>query len=173
MQVQWHYATFWRVSTTTYWSTSKGKIIYFDLTTLCRCSYAEDEKIDQADGINTSGFYLLMGTAQVYTTNNWRPLWNNHFSFVVVVETPTKFGAWASWACWTGAAVCAVLKLCRYHQRENIRVSMAKERYIQYAHGQLTKSKFLISSYHLFFLIIQEAIADGWTSTCSTPAEVF
>ena len=66
------------------------------------CSYAEDENIDQADEINTTGFYLLMGTAQ--------------------------FGAWASWACWVGLAVCAVLKLCRYHQRENIRVSMAKER---------------------------------------------
>jgi len=73
------------------------------------CSYAEDENIDQADGINTSGFYLLMGTAQ--------------------------FGAWASWACWTGAAVCAVLKLCRYHQRENIRVSMAKERRRVLAYG--------------------------------------
>lgn len=30
-----------------------------------RCSYAEDENIDQVDNINTSGFYLLMGTAQV------------------------------------------------------------------------------------------------------------
>nr|SVE74387.1 EOG090X0BKO [Daphnia barbata] len=66
------------------------------------CSYAEDENIDQVDNINTAGFYLLLGTAQ--------------------------FGAWASWACWVGLAVCAVLKLCRYHQRENIRVSMAKER---------------------------------------------
>nr|CAG4638000.1 EOG090X0BKO [Chydorus sphaericus] len=66
------------------------------------CSYAEDENIDQADNINTAGFYLLLGTAQ--------------------------FGAWASWACWTALSVCAVLKLCRYHQRENIRVSMAKER---------------------------------------------
>nr|CAG4648170.1 EOG090X0BKO [Moina brachiata]SVE93206.1 EOG090X0BKO [Moina brachiata] len=66
------------------------------------CSYAEAENIDQADNINTSGFYLLMGTAQ--------------------------FGAWGSWACWVGLAVCAVLKLCRYHQQENIRLSMAKER---------------------------------------------
>nr|CAG4641966.1 EOG090X0BKO [Eurycercus lamellatus] len=66
------------------------------------CSYAEDEKIDQADDINTSGFYLLLGTAQ--------------------------FGAWASWTCWVALAVCAVLKLLRYHQQENIRVSMAKER---------------------------------------------
>nr|CAG4645049.1 EOG090X0BKO [Leptodora kindtii] len=66
------------------------------------CSYAEDENIDQADNINTTGFYLLLGTAQ--------------------------FGGWASWACWVCLAVCAVLKLCRYHQRENIRVSMANER---------------------------------------------
>nr|CAG4650412.1 EOG090X0BKO [Sida crystallina] len=66
------------------------------------CSYAEAENIDQADEINTSGFFLQMGTAQ--------------------------FGAWASWSVWVCLAVCAVLKLCRYHQRENIRVSMAKER---------------------------------------------
>jgi len=66
------------------------------------CSYAEAEHIDKADDIDTSGFYLMLGTAQ--------------------------FGAWASWACWVGLAVCALLKLCRYHQQENIRVSMAKER---------------------------------------------
>jgi len=66
------------------------------------CSYAENEHINKDDGIDTSAFYLLLGTAQ--------------------------FGAWASWACWVGLAVCAVLKLCRYHQQENIRVSMAKER---------------------------------------------
>nr|CAG4641129.1 EOG090X0BKO [Eulimnadia texana] len=66
------------------------------------CSYAEDEKIDVDDKIDTSNFYLLLGTAQ--------------------------FGAWASWACWIGLAVCAFLKSCRYHEQENIRVSMAKER---------------------------------------------
>ncbi|PSN53368.1 Transmembrane protein 179 [Blattella germanica] len=50
----------------------------------------------------TLGFYIEMGTAQ--------------------------FGAWASWACWVGLTVFAVLKLCRYHQLENMRVSMFRER---------------------------------------------
>ncbi len=66
------------------------------------CSYAQDEDIDQADGVDTAGFYVLLGTAQ--------------------------FGAWAAWSVWVCLAVCAVLKLCRYHQRENVRVSMAKQR---------------------------------------------
>lgn len=39
-----------------------------------------------------------------------------------------QFGAWASWACWVGLTVFAVLKLCRYHQLENMRVSMYRER---------------------------------------------
>jgi hypothetical protein len=39
-----------------------------------------------------------------------------------------QFGAWASWACWVGLTVFAVLKLCRYHQMENMRVSMYRER---------------------------------------------
>lgn len=43
-------------------------MIYIFLIWFTRCSYAEDENIDQADGINTSGFYLLMGTAQVLET---------------------------------------------------------------------------------------------------------
>jgi hypothetical protein len=39
-----------------------------------------------------------------------------------------QFGAWASWACCVGLCVFATLKLCRYHQEENMRVSMAKAR---------------------------------------------
>ncbi|RZF32508.1 hypothetical protein LSTR_LSTR016743, partial [Laodelphax striatellus] len=38
------------------------------------------------------------------------------------------FGAWASMACWVGLSVFAMLKLCRYHQLENMRVSMFRER---------------------------------------------
>merc|ERR1719431_965311 len=55
-----------------------------------------------ADGIDPKGFFMQMFTAQ--------------------------FGAWLSWATWCGLSVFALLKLCRYHQQENIRVSMAKER---------------------------------------------
>lgn len=39
-----------------------------------------------------------------------------------------QFGAWASWACWVGLSVFALLKLCQYHQIENMRVSMFRER---------------------------------------------
>ncbi|XP_071453780.1 transmembrane protein 179 [Hetaerina americana] len=66
------------------------------------CQIAAGNSIDVQDKIETSGFYIEMGTAQ--------------------------FGAWASWACWVGLSVCALLKLCKYHQLENIRVSMYRER---------------------------------------------
>lgn len=66
------------------------------------CDLAAGNAIDLADGIDTSGFPIEMGTAQ--------------------------FGAWASWACWVGLTVFAVLKLCHYHQLENMRVSMYRER---------------------------------------------
>ncbi|XP_067004131.1 transmembrane protein 179 [Anabrus simplex] len=66
------------------------------------CETAAGKQIDNKDNINTSWFYIEMGTAQ--------------------------FGAWASWACWVGLSVFAVLKLCRYHQIENMRVSMYRER---------------------------------------------
>lgn len=39
-----------------------------------------------------------------------------------------QFGVWGSFASWVGLCVFALLKLCRYHQLENIRVSMYRER---------------------------------------------
>jgi len=66
------------------------------------CADATENDIDRADGIEPKGFYMQMFTAQ--------------------------FGVWLSWATWCGLTVFALLKLCRYHQQENIRVSMAKER---------------------------------------------
>jgi len=66
------------------------------------CADATENDIDRADGIDPKGFHLQMFTAQ--------------------------FGVWLSWATWCGLLVFALLKLCRYHQQENIRVSMAKER---------------------------------------------
>jgi len=66
------------------------------------CADATENDIDRADGVNPEGFYMQMFTAQL--------------------------GAWLSWATWCGLLVFALLKLCRYHQQENIRVSMAKER---------------------------------------------
>lgn len=52
--------------------------------------------------IKTKGFYLLFGTAQ--------------------------FGAWVAWVCWVLLTVLATRKLCRYHEQENMRVSMLRER---------------------------------------------
>jgi len=66
------------------------------------CEDATDNDIDEKDKIDTTGFYMHMGTAQ--------------------------FGVWASWACCVGTSVFAILKLCRYHQQENMRLSMAKAR---------------------------------------------
>ncbi|OXA42648.1 transmembrane protein 179 [Folsomia candida] len=73
------------------------------------CGDAQDNDIDKKDGIDTSSFYIQMGVAQ--------------------------FGAWASWATSVGLLVFATLKLWRYHQEENMRVSMAiaRERLIKNA----------------------------------------
>ncbi|CAL4130631.1 unnamed protein product, partial [Meganyctiphanes norvegica] len=39
-----------------------------------------------------------------------------------------KFGAWTSWVCWVGLFMFSLLQMCKYHQQENIRVSMQQER---------------------------------------------
>lgn len=66
------------------------------------CDDAELLQIDEKDGIDTFGFYIQMGTVQ--------------------------FGSWSSWVCWVLLTVLSTRKLCRYHQEENIRISMARER---------------------------------------------
>ncbi|CAH2238129.1 transmembrane protein 179 [Pararge aegeria] len=66
------------------------------------CEDATGQDIDKKDGISTHGFYIELGTAQ--------------------------FGAWGAFATWVGLAVFAVLKVCRYHQLQNIQVSMYRER---------------------------------------------
>lgn len=66
------------------------------------CELAAGQAIDIHDGIDTTGFYIELATAQ--------------------------FGVWGSFATWVGLSVFALLKLCRYHQLENIRVSMYRER---------------------------------------------
>lgn len=59
-------------------------------------------KIGQTDDVQTKGFYLQIGTLQ--------------------------FGIWSSWVCCVLLTVLSTLKLCRYHEQERIRVSMARER---------------------------------------------
>ncbi|KAI4477853.1 transmembrane protein 179 [Polistes fuscatus] len=66
------------------------------------CELAAGNDIDKADGINTSGFHIELGAAQ--------------------------FGTWSSLSIWVGLSVFAVLKLLRYHQIENMKVSMYRER---------------------------------------------
>jgi len=66
------------------------------------CADATENDIDKKDGIDTKGFYMQLFAAQ--------------------------FGVWLSWTVWMGLTVFSVVKLCKYHQQENMRVSMAKER---------------------------------------------
>ncbi|KAJ2944710.1 hypothetical protein O0L34_g4068 [Tuta absoluta] len=66
------------------------------------CEDAAGQDIDHKDKLNTAGFYMEIGTVQ--------------------------FGAWAAFATWVGLAVFSTLKVCRYHQLENIQVSMYRER---------------------------------------------
>ncbi|XP_034940046.1 transmembrane protein 179 [Chelonus insularis] len=66
------------------------------------CDLAAGNDIDKVDHIDTSGFYIELGVAQ--------------------------FGAWSSLSIWVGLSVFAVLKLLKYHQLENMKVSMYRER---------------------------------------------
>lgn len=66
------------------------------------CELAAGNDIDKADFIDTSGFHIELGVAQ--------------------------FGTWTSLSIWVGLSVFAVLKLLRYHQLENMKVSMYRER---------------------------------------------
>lgn len=70
---------------------------------LFRCEIAAGLNITKSDvKIDTSGFYIEMGTAQ--------------------------FGAWGSFAIWVGLSVFALLKLINNHQLRNMKVSMYLER---------------------------------------------
>ncbi|CAD1477074.1 unnamed protein product [Heterotrigona itama] len=66
------------------------------------CELAAGNDIDKADDIDTSGFHIELGAVQ--------------------------FGTWFSLSVWVGLSVFAVLKLLRYHQLENMKVSMYRER---------------------------------------------
>ncbi|XP_050590727.1 transmembrane protein 179 [Bombus affinis] len=66
------------------------------------CELAAGNDIDKADGIDTNGFHIELAAVQ--------------------------FGTWTSLSIWVGLSVFAVLKLLRYHQLENMKVSMYRER---------------------------------------------
>ncbi|KAL7645941.1 UNVERIFIED_CONTAM: hypothetical protein RMT77_002838 [Armadillidium vulgare] len=67
-----------------------------------QCQDASSNNILKDEGIDTTMFYTQFGTAQ--------------------------FGAWSLWVCFVGLLVVSLLKLCKYHQTENIRSSMARDR---------------------------------------------
>lgn len=66
------------------------------------CELAAGNDIDKKDGIDTTGFHIELGAAQ--------------------------FGIWSSLSVWVALSVFATLKLLRYHQIENMKVSMYRER---------------------------------------------
>ncbi|KAG8184293.1 hypothetical protein JTE90_008978 [Oedothorax gibbosus] len=66
------------------------------------CDDASIMEISKEDNVQTKGFFIQIGTAQ--------------------------FGIWSSWVCWVLLAVLSTLKFCRYHEKEAIRVSMARQR---------------------------------------------
>lgn len=66
------------------------------------CDDASVMEISNLSGVKTKGFYLQIGTLQ--------------------------FGTWSSWVCYVLLTVLSTLKLCRYHEQDIIRVSMARQR---------------------------------------------
>lgn len=84
---------------------SGGFKVWCDAVTQ-RFKSCEDASLTQLfpkdNNINTYGFYIHFGTAQ--------------------------FGAWVAFVCWVLLTVLATRKLCRYHEQENMRVSMLRER---------------------------------------------
>ncbi|OQR79792.1 transmembrane protein-like [Tropilaelaps mercedesae] len=66
------------------------------------CEEASVMELDAEDGIVTVGFYVMMGTAQ--------------------------FAHWVGWVGWVLQSVLCIRKMCIYHERENIIISMARER---------------------------------------------
>ncbi|KAJ8970302.1 hypothetical protein NQ317_019339 [Molorchus minor] len=91
----------YRLSVFLYKGTDSSFLSAF-IDVLSAVNSAAGQDMDRADEINTAYFYIQLRTAQ--------------------------FGVWGSFTTWVGLSVCALLKLCRYHQLENLRVSMYRER---------------------------------------------
>jgi len=66
------------------------------------CEDASVTEIDPNDNINTLAFYIMMGSVQ--------------------------FACWSGWVGWVLQSVLCIRKICIYHERENIIISMARER---------------------------------------------
>ena len=78
------------------------------------CADATENDIDRAEGIDPKGFFMQVMVVMIIVMA-MMGLFMQMFT--------AQFGIWLSWAIWVGLTVFALLKLCRYHQQENIRVS--------------------------------------------------
>lgn len=74
----------------------------FSIALFCRCEIAAGQNITTDPNIDTSYFYVEVGTAQ--------------------------FGAWSSFAIWVGLSLFALIKLISNHQMINMKYSMYLER---------------------------------------------
>lgn len=88
----------------------------------CETSAGQNIIRGDTEKINTSGFYIEMGTTQV-GSNLLKLYWT-------LTRTPLhlQFGAWGAFAISVGIGVIALLKLIHNHQVRNIKVSMYLER---------------------------------------------
>ena len=77
------------------------------------CADATENDIDRAEGIDPKGFFMQVMVVMIIVMM-MMGLFMQMFT--------AQFGIWLSWAIWVGLTVFALLKLCRYHQQENIRV---------------------------------------------------
>ena len=79
------------------------------------CADATENDIDRAEGIDPKGFFMQVMVVMIIVMVMMMGFFMQMFT--------AQFGIWLSWAIWVGLTVFALLKLCRYHQQENIRVS--------------------------------------------------
>ena len=102
------------------------------------CQDAVGNPIDKADGIDSSDFFNQMFTAQfgIWMSFTGIILLRNiirqyHYLYYLWILDNISFIIHIilfSFSVWFTLLVFSVVKLCRYHHEENLRVSMAKER---------------------------------------------
>lgn len=89
----------------------------------CETSAGQNIIRGDTEKINTSGFYIEIGTTQVGC--------NLQSTCLIKINTYSpnlQFGAWGAFAISVGIGVIALLKLIHNHQVRNIKVSMYLER---------------------------------------------
>ena len=84
------------------------------------CADATENDIDRAEGIDPKGFFMQVMVVMIIVMVTMMVM---VMMGLFMQMFTAQFGIWLSWAIWVGLTVFALLKLCRYHQQENIRVS--------------------------------------------------